>query len=250
MKKLLLLFLSSVAICLSANACLNAYLFKVFPVGMCGDTIVSVDFQIFRNMHFPPAGEDINSLGDIYSDEMNWYIKAYITKYDRFQNPLETIIADSVFLIQDDCETELKEMYRQIYKKIVSENTDLQLFKTTSFMWGKFSNKVKGIEIKENSIYYERQDYPVHISNDSTYYGSGSNGYLKVVIPSLIGTVRKYTLDDTELIVVHTQMGQKLGKETDKPNITFSDIADAAYMEPILYHGNGIDYFITRQKKQ
>lgn len=249
MRKLLtiILFISLTA---PVFSCANAYLFKVFPIGMRGDTIVSIDISIGRNMMFIFEEGFTNSIetSSNFPSDMSWYLRSYITKYDKHQNPLEITPIDSVIFGKYDCEEELQIIYKNAYNKIISEYTGIELFKTKDFYFGNFEEKYKGLEIKDKQFIYKKQSYPIQIANDSTYYGIEGSEYLSLLIPSLIGTVRKYILNDIELIVVHTQIGQMLGGDKKKPKVKFKHVSEAAYIDPILYHGNGIDYFFIRRK--
>lgn len=88
---LTLLFITAFPV--QVSACMIAHIFKVFPVGMSGDTIISVDIDIWRN------GDMIYTEGDrkssiifdnLMPSDLGWDTKTYITKYDKYQNPIET----------------------------------------------------------------------------------------------------------------------------------------------------------------
>lgn len=255
MKKLLVSILL-IALPTTIFACDSAYLFKVFPIGMCGDTIISIDINIFRGFN-PNLKIDHTFQGSITFNnksisetlsETKWYLKSYITKYDEKQNPIEITPIDSVILRGNYCNEELQIIYEKAYKKIISEYKGIELFKTKDFYFGNFEEKYKDLEIKDKQFIYKKQAYPIQIANDSTYYGIEKSEYLGLFIPPMIGTVRRYTLNDIELIVVHAQIGQILGGDKKKPKVKFKHVSEAAYIDPILYHGNGIDYFFIRRK--
>lgn len=232
------------------RACAIASIFKVFPIGMRGDTIVSVDMKIDRGMYFSLMNEDgqENSRGE---EDVNWIIKIYITAYDRHQKPFDIRLVDSVYIDRNDCEEDIKQLYNKAYNQTVKTYKHLELFEPIEISFGNFEAKYKDVEVSDDQIIYQKESYPITIAIDSSYYAFRYNEYLKLYsLPPAIGTVRKYGLKDREIIVVHTQFGQKFVDKLNDPIIPFADIKACAYLEPILYHGNGIDYFFIKEKKK
>lgn len=249
MKKLFIIIIFFASVSLSGWACSNAHLFKIFPIGTCGDTIISVDIRIDRGMFVAPPTDITIIRNKSKGSDIVWIIESYITKYDELQNPIEITPVDTLFINAYECEKELELIYEKAYSNALAKNKNIELFQTDSISFGNFENKYKNVEIKDNIILYDNEPYTIDIRRDTTYYGFDIPSYFSHSHLAPIGSIRKYTSKHIELIVIHTQAGSKF-VEQKLPEVKFSHVSDAIYLEPILYHGNGIDYFIVRKKKK
>ncbi|MDU1891808.1 MAG: hypothetical protein E6767_14065 [Dysgonomonas sp.] len=252
--KNILLFLLICILPVEADACLNAHIFKIFPVGIYNDTIVSVDIDIWRNEMLIMDGEDSfrNSidLATSMPSETSWRIRTYITKYDSQQKPIKSVAIDSVYFQKEEYSKELQILYERAYKRIVSENPEIELFKPKDISFCDLKYKHKYVKLEDGILSYKKKDYPISIVRDSTYYPFASDSEYRDMMTSSplppINSIRKYSSDKAELIVIHLQIGQLLMKKK-KPSIKFKDIENAVYEEPILYHGHGYDIFVLQK---
>ena len=237
--------------------CANAHLFKIFPVGVCGDTIVSVDVDISRNtMSFAEFKGNIDfesndRVGGF--DEISYQIRTYISKYDKHQHLIETIPLDSTSLGKVDYLKELQILYKKGVDKITDENKNIELFTPSELWYCKFDGKCKNLEVKDDHVIYEKKIYSLPVLNELKYFGlKHFVSYFEIedkmpLLPS-VGTIRKFSTPSIELIVFHTQAGQILNDAFYKKfSAPFANLETAVYEEPILYHGQGIDLFIVKE---
>ena len=242
-------------------ACLAAYQFKIFPVGIADDKIVTVDFKIHRD-------NDV-----LNNDELRiiWFIRAYISTYEQNQNLIKATPFDSVIVKSDDYLEKLKEVYDAALAKIQTEFPTIELFKPKYISFCDFQKKCKLIEIDTGTnigvdediistdaatIKYKNKKYPLDIIKDTLYYGFNENYlYADYIQGFYISSYRIYETKKVKLVIFHLETGDlieaRIYGEKDippakeyKPDFKFKDIKHSVYTEPLLHHGYGFDAFI------
>ncbi len=248
MKKIIFFFIILLPVQLSA--CLNAHSFKIFPLGMTGDTIISVDIHMWRSdSFFLEEGEEKGnvSVNTFSSSDFKWKIKTYITKYDRYQHPIEALSVDSAIFSKDDCTDILFLLYERAFNKVKKEYETIELFKPIEISFYDGVSECGNIKLSDAVIRYNKNEYPIAIINDPTYHGFDADSEYHEIMttPPLppIYSVRKYRTSNFELVVLHLQSGQSVDK-SEKLSVEFNDIGSAIYQEPLLYHGHGYDLFV------
>jgi len=103
----------------------------------------------------------------------------------------------------------------------------------------------------------KRRDYPVKILHDSTSIAANMVSFYKntdgISISSNlydnlgISSVRRFSIGTKKLTVFHLGNGSMLNerkKSRYKADFAFADIDKSTFIEPVLHHGNGFDFFI------
>jgi len=264
MKKICTLLILCLCTTLSSFACMSAYQFKIFPVGIVGNEIVTIDFQIHRGGTMSENEEFL----------MDWYLRAYISTYNQNQQLIKATPFDSVKIKSNGYLPKLQEMYNAAFTKIQTNFPTIELFTPTYISFCDFQTKCKLIEIHTvndtitysatrteiyktpNALLYKNKKYPLDIVKDTLYYGFGVKGALEAVgIPYHISSYRIYETKTVKLIVFHLATGNGLYDREErneppnkehKPKFKFKNIKTAVYEEPLLHHGFGFDAFFVK----
>ncbi len=247
---------------LSSFACLSAYQFKIFPVGVVGNEIVTVDFQIHRGGTMSENDEFL----------MDWYLRAYISTYNQNQQLIKAALFDSVEIKSNEYLPKLQEMYNAAFAKIQTDFPSMELFTPTYISFCDFQTKCKLIEIHTvndtitfsatytktykipDALLYKNKKYPLDILKDTLYFGFGTKDVLETLyVPYHISSYRIYEAGTVKLIVFHLGTGDDLYMREEyktpakehKPKFNFKNIKTAVYEEPLLHHGFGFDAFFV-----
>ena len=258
-------------------ACLNTYQFKMFPVGIYNDTILTVDVQIKRTSQV--EGDRRLKLGLDSIDEWSemWIINAFISKYDKNQRIFEKERIGATYSIGKNYLDSLQMIYLKGFDKLSNKYSELEIFKPTYISFCDFQQKCELIKLSNDNIYdmdyliYSEKKYPIDIIRDTSYYAFGKSVYHPDDISGLyINSIRIYTVDDFQLIITHLATGHEIGmgwitsdtevyKENQakeepislakerKPEIDFNEIRLSVFEEPLLHHGYGFDIFIIKK---
>jgi len=255
-------------------ACLNTYQFKIFPVGVSQDKIVTVDVQIRRTSQV--EGNRWLKLGLEKTDEWGemWILYSYISTYDKKQKLISLTSLDTTYSIGKTYADTLYKTYQRGLKKITTEFSDIEYFKPEYISFCDFQQKCNLVKIQSDTVsnkdyvVYEGKKYQTDIVKDTSYYGFDRSPYHPETITGLyINSIRVYKTKTITLLITHLATGheigmgwitsdpKKAGKTEDgeislakeyKPNLTFTDIKKSTYEEPLLHHGYGFDIFIIK----
>ncbi len=269
---ILSLFLQSV----SSQACLNTYQFKIFPVGMHSDTIITVDMQIRRTSQ--AEGNRWLRLGLDSADEWTemWMIEGFISKYDKTQHLLCKESIGFTFSLEERYLDTLQSFYMKGYTSICTRYPAIKLFNPVYVSYCDFQQSCEYIKLTENALtkksyfVYQNNSYLLSVLEDTSYYGFDQNEPSAIhIMKFYANSIRVYKLDDVELVIGHVATGheismgwitsdpkaaKKMGKEGEtailvkeyKPDLQFTNITKAVYEEPLLHHGYGFDLFIVK----
>lgn len=249
------------AFSIKAKACYQAELYKIYPIGICNDTIVSVDMHILRyNAGFFKEEERItgNIIDEGFRDnerfvneELEWIIRTYISRYDKSQNLIESIPLDSARFYTENNGSiinKLKILYDRGFDEIILNATGIELFKPIGVQFCDYSDECKNLISDHSSIIKEKDlDYLIEIlKNRPASKFPNIQEAQKFLLLGALSSVRKYTSNFLDLFIINLQIGQIYGNESI-PQISLGEnIKSAVYEEPLFYHGNGSDIFYLR----
>ena len=274
----------------SAFPCGWAYQFKIFPVGVMGDTIVTVDVKMQRSDYVANITDEETIKEDFY--DLQWQLKSYVTKYNSKQIPYSSVLIDSLDVKDGDYSKDLDRIYKQAFLKILQNTKNIKLFTPIDISFCEYQEKCKTVAREENNIIYKNKKYRLEILDlkNRDYYGfngfyfqgeeddaywdtkEGREIYRDIVNGFAIGSIRRFTVSDKELVVIHLQRGHELAmgwitnnpadprlKRDDDdnddfaiimqehtPDIPFSKIESSVYEEPLMHHGYGFDVFMMK----
>ncbi len=277
MTKTILVILILIFNVITSFACLNTYQFKIFPVGVYNDTILTIDVQIRRTSQV--EGNRWLELGLDSIDEWSemWIMNAFVSKYDQNQKLFEKEDIGMTYSIGKNYLDSLQMIYLKGFDKLKSQYSELKLFKPTYISFCDFQQSCELIKLLNDStvdkdyLIYAEKKYPIDVIRDTSYYAFGKSVYHPENILGLYAnSIRIYQIDDFELIISHLATGHEIGmgwitsdpeifKEKQakeepvslsnehKPKFDFIDIRQSVYEEPLLHHGYGFDIFIIKE---
>ncbi len=258
---LLLLYLSVSA----AQACLVANQYKVFPIGMVGDTVVTLDVEIHRN-HLGSihrwAGLSASGTDDFSA---GFSLRFYINKYSAEQQLLESRVACTSYSFIGDYQKELNESALLIIDSVLSNYKDITVFQPQQMTYCDFRRDCKRAYISEkdtaaNHLVFDGVPINLPILSDTANRFTKGEQELNW---QHISSVRTYTVKGQLWGFIHLGGGHELanGNYTTNPDsvltsdgyerylqaehtpdVDFSTIYEL-YEEPLLHHGHGYDIF-------
>lgn len=217
--KSLIILIIVLSLPIHISACMFAHIYKIFPVGMSGDTIISVDIDIWRNgdmVYFEGQRKSSITFDGLMPSDMGWDIKTYITKYDKHQNPIEIKVVDSTYFQSYDYQEQLQILYTRAFDKILENEKHIELFEPIDIAFCNQERKLKGLKQNEDkaNFIYKGKEYDIPIAQDSTYLPFKQDTEYRELMMDLppIISVRKYKTEKIELVVAHLQIGQLFTK--------------------------------------
>ncbi|WP_348741120.1 hypothetical protein [Tenacibaculum sp. 190524A05c] len=266
--KLKLICFSLIFNSLIINACPSANQFKIFPIGIDGDKIITFNAFLHRD-GYPVESEDGHSTMSI-----GWNIKYFIATYNLkgkllSKNNIETLVIDSEHYVQ-----KLSNVYEKAVERILVENKKLEPLTPDYISNCDFQKNCKILSLKHNTeknlhyLVYQKKEYQINLNafqkfkrsatftdNLDAYYLNSTRVYKGKKIKIVIGHVatgheiimgwitndpNKKPKDEFDVVI--------LAKEHE-PNIKFDQISKTIYEEKLLHHGYGFDLLITKEIK-
>jgi len=260
-------------------ACLNTYQFKIFPVGVSQNKIVTVDVKIMRTSQAEgnyrlDLGLEKNEewIEDDKDWEEMWILSSYVSTYDKNQKLTSLIPIDITYSIGKTYADTLHRTFQRGLKKIATEYADIEYFKPAYISFCDFQQKCNIVKIQSDTVsrksylVYDGKKYQTDIINDTSYYGFRESLYHPELITALyVNSIRVFKTKTITLLIVHLVRGHevsmgfitsdperfrmyedsgvRMAKEY-KPNFKFTDIRKSTYEEPVLHHGYGFDIFV------
>lgn len=263
-------FFSQVSV---AFACLDAYQFKIFPVGMCGKTIVTVDFQISRTDSERAIRMFKLPFEEAVSQKEMFIMIGFLSTYDQYQKLLSIQPLDTTFSLGKDYGTHLNASFRKGLQKIKDQFQGLEHFDPQYLSFCDFQQSCQIVEIEKDRtsdaefLIYNGQKYEVPIVKDTAYFGFNNSPYYNSSIGDMhLSSIRVYKSASITLVVNHLATGHELAmgyitsdpdeaRDNERktlakeyqPDFLFASIENSTYEEPLLHHGYGFDVFLLKE---
>lgn len=241
-------------------ACLNTYQFKIFPVGMFEDQLISVDVQIRRTSI--SEGDYQLNLKDINEWDEMYLLYLHVTAYDKNQKVKNTKRLEVAYTLGRDYNDTLLVAYQRGLRAILKNYPKIDLFTPVSLSYCDYQKKCELVQLSTDSLSdidymtFKAKRYPITITQDTSYFALKSRlNHPGNATELNISSVRIYETETATLVLAHLETGQTLvAADADDnppnrskeyiPELEFSDIEKAVYQEPLLHHGNGFDIFV------
>lgn len=253
---------------------MQAYQFKVFPVGVDKGKIITIDFILHRTgievLSISPDSDlsNYNWLGE------RWEIESYISVYDKHQQLTSKQALDSTYSEVFSYFDTLNSIFLRGYNHIKATYPKIDLFKPEYLSFCDFQEechlvkKLNDTVSHKNYIIYKNKNYEVPIISDSTYYGLSYEEHQRFgdISNFYFNSIRILKSKKMTLLIVHLTENQVVGMEhftTDpeeagetedgfitllkeyEPDFPFTDLKHSTYEEPVPYHGYGFDVFVV-----
>ena len=247
---------TSVLLSNDVNACLSASQNRIFPLGISSSNLFVVEFQLHRS-------ELIDNVNEKSKIEAVWggdcYFKVYDENYKEIhseliehlkslneQNYISTLENS---IIKGKRISEQRFFYKSINQESIFFCDYQENCKKANLVFDTTLNKIN-IKLQNG---FEKE---LRILDDSITFASNLISYLKgfdeieISAKSLkdniaINSVRVYNFGHRKLTIVHIANGYSNKLEENKnPKINFKDQRNYVFLERVMYHGNGFDFFI------
>ena len=269
LRLLLLIFLCCV-ITLDADACAGAAQNRIFPLGSCPQGIVVVEVHLGR---WDVIVDDITIAEAKQTDfDIAWGGISYLKIYDKNYQTLSSEVIDSLEAFSAH-PTEYNNIIEKTFDKGMKLAQKIPNFipATPLSIWfcdyKKKSKKASLFhDVERNKLFVKlpnKNKYEIPFLEDKTaisapvfsYYGFFNDDEediyeLEMEMPKgvfYINSVRRFDLNGQKLTIVHLGTGDMLFKSKSKeyaPKFPFKDINHSIFVEPVLHHGRGFDFFI------
>lgn len=240
-------------------ACLSSYQYKVFPIGFKGDTIVSVDFDIYRSEY--SQGVKLGVVPKDSSKTMRdeyYTIKCYKVLYTFDQKEISRDSIETRYAPNKNYRDTIQAMYSKILEDVLYTDFTVELFNATYLSFCNFNQTCDTLTYKYDTV----KALPYFLYNGEKYYtsfGTDSTSHVLATKKSLenysVNSIRIYTSFSFSIVIVQLSNFQE--KETANGNIPehteylppkpYTCIAEATYFEPVVHHGFGFDVFFITQ---
>lgn len=242
----------------SLKACLNTYQYKIFPVGMQNGHIITVDVQIKRSeqsavdKYIKVGWKGPSSEGEL------WVLKTYISVYDQQQKMISNELQEIKEHKGKSYVNALRKMYQNAFKAIQLKYPKLDGFKPIDICFCNFQKACKDVNLKndvnkqKDYLVYQSKSYQISVLKDSSYIAfNKSMYYSNNTKPYYLSSTRVYRNSKHQLVLAHLETGTNLAFYEDKsecivPDVSWANIENSVYQEPVLHHAYGFDVFILK----
>ncbi|MBF0227871.1 MAG: hypothetical protein HQK76_20685 [Desulfobacterales bacterium] len=214
---------------------------RLFPIGKASQGF------IFLEVHLSRLGKS--------ETNPEWKGKTYLVVYNsRHKKLLENFIADVTFF-QTSYKSQLDKLFRKAMKfaKKLSEFTPAV---PTQMIFCDY-----GRECSMATIYSKKSNLFVRLKNNEKEYSvfdfldeSELQAGFKEYNTLFISSVRRLRVGNNFMTILHLGTGHSLNVDIEtgepyppeeyKPDFSFDSLKKSTFIEPVLHHGKGFDYFI------
>jgi hypothetical protein len=242
-------------------ACLEAFQFKIFPIGFQNGVVYTLDVQIKRtsedlaNRDYNTGIENPSSLSPVF------VLNCFLSEYDKKQKLISTqpyhtaVIVDSVFA------DSLSKIYEKTNQSLYNKYPKMKKIKHCSYNFCEFNQECKNVgltsqtEGRRDSIWYKNKKYSLKVLEDENYFKLiGETRYQMGILG--IGTINTYKTRGLKIIIAHlvsadeitykTLFPEAMSENTNK-EIAFTKTQSPIFEEPLLDHAYGVDFFILKK---
>jgi hypothetical protein len=202
-------------------------------------------------------------------DELTWEGTTFLKIYDKFNNQISATPIDTLLNVQAVfCDSVLKHSFQKCFK-LAQSIPNIKFASIEKFTFADFERKCSittlVIDTLSNQSYlvWKKKTYPISILNDSSsiarnYTERFKNDdihslYISMYYEVYMSSVRIFKIENEIILIAHLAGGERpfgpngdeyKGKEY-KPEFKYDEIQDTYFKEPLIYHGNGFDFFIV-----
>lgn len=275
MTRIVIILLTFLSGWTNTYACLNTYQFKIFPIGIYQDKIVTVDVQVRRTSQI--EGNRWLGLNLKNPDEFSvmWILCTRISTYDKNQKTQSSTPIDTVYAIGKDYSDTLLSAYQACYNSVLKQYPSIELFTPDYISFCDYQKKCDLLSVTNDTIQntdyltLEEKKYPIKVIRDTSYFAFNNSPYHSGNTTGLyISSTRTYKTESMTLVLAHLETGHEISmgwitndpnkkseEEGDpvivskehKPGFEFNNLDKAVYQEPLLHHGYGFDIFIIKE---
>lgn len=270
----LVVFLLPLIFFTHTRACLSAFQYKIFPVGMRHDSLYTIDYRLYRLSTY--QGNDLLKLGLKSASPSNamWQLKASLSIYDVHQRLVYSKPIDSTYNVGLTYGDTLKQSFLRALKILEAQFLNLEKFEPQSISFCNYQQQCWHVSVgldslsQQSILKYQGRSFKITVLSDTNYYPIRFRGYSPIAINDLyINSVRIFKTKRSTLVIGFLTMGdeidsglithdpKKAGMTEDgevaylkeyRPVIPFGkSIRSTTYTEPILHHGFGMDLFVV-----
>jgi hypothetical protein len=257
MKQFFLAILFSSFLINETKACGEAHQNRLFLIGKSDANYVFFETHLHR--------KDSRTM---FSKSYSWEGITYLKTYDKFNNQISSTPIDTLIDVQD---LVYDTVIKHSFKKCINLAQSLPNIKFASiekFIFADFERKCSIITLvidtlsNQSYLIWKKKTYPISILNDSSsiaqnYTERFKNDdihslYISMYYEVYISSVRIFKIENEKILIAHLAGGERpfgpngdeyKGKEY-KPTFKYGENQHTYFQEPLIYHGNGFDFFI------
>lgn len=252
--------------------CLDAYQFKMFPIGVYKNQIVTVDVVINRGTYFGSEDEATDNR-DIVGLEVMWFLQTYISTYSKKHELLSKIPLDTISVIGESYEEALNKVFLKGLNQVQKELKGIDYFIPESISFCDYQKTCQQIKMESDTVVNSTQLVIQGKSYSLDFIkGESSYSYNDIICEKhplhllYINSVRMYKTKNISIVVSHLGTGSQIysrNRATNSseknsvkdpntyipkeyiPDFKFTTLQSTTYQEPVLHHGFGIDVFVV-----
>ncbi|WP_442265052.1 hypothetical protein ACSIGC_11975 [Tenacibaculum sp. ZS6-P6] len=140
---------------LLANACNSAYQYKIFPIGIQNQNIITLTVNIHRT-------DFLDNTAEFRGPEIGWNMEYYVSTYNLNGQLISKDKAEKIVIEAEHYLKELTEVFQKKLKSVVSQNKNITLFNPEYISFCDFQKKCNMLTL-ENNI-KKKKDYLIYKS--------------------------------------------------------------------------------------
>lgn len=239
-------------------ACLEAFQFKIFPIGYLSGNIYTMDVQIIRtsedlaNRDYDTRIENPSSLSPVF------VLNCYLSVYDNNQKLISTQLNHTAVIVDSIYADTLSKIYDKTKQSLSRQYPKMKKFKHHSYSFCEFNRECEKfrltsqIEGKRDALVYKNKKYSLEVLEDENYFKLIGDTRHQMGILG-IGTINAYKARGLKLIIVHFVSADQITEEAMFPETTsdspsmdfiFTNTHNPVFKEPLLDHAYGVDVFL------
>lgn len=260
MRAVIVIFLMFIS-CFQLKACLEAFQFKIFPVGYYEGSIYSLDVQVKRtsedlaNRDYVTGIENPNSLSPVY------VLTCYLSEYDKNQQLVSTQLYHTAVIVDTFYAESLSKIYDKAKQSFYIKHPKMKKFKHKSHSFCDFNQVCKKVgltaqtEGRRDSIMYKNKKHSLKVLEEENYFKLIGDTPNQMGVLG-IGTINTYKARGLKLMVIHLVSADQITYKVLYPDVIsenrnkeYASIKanSSVFEEPFLEHAYGVDFFMIKK---
>jgi len=247
-------------------ACNGADQFRVFPVGICQQGLVSYDViihRMFKSEAYDKYHLDVKTSKDF--DDV-WVLIGRISIYDKNGKLLSSKTKDTLSAVGKSYHIPLQKGLSKAILDIKQSYRSIELLSPSHISFYPLKKKTKIVSLYRDSVadrdfeIYRNKRYDILCLKDTSLCVNKDNSFCpQNVDMCLISSIRIYKSATKTIVITHIQTSEEIRMDLDLKNIrrkikfdkpNFKRLDQTAFCEPLLNHGYGFDLLIQVNEKR
>ncbi len=196
-------------------ACLEAFQFKIFPIGYYQSSIYTMDIQVKRTSEDLANRDYDTRIENPSSSSPVFVLNCYLSVYDNNQKLISTQLNHTAVIVDSIYADTLSIIYDKTKQSLSRQYPKMKKFKHHSYSFCEFNRECEKfiltsqIEGKRDAIVYKNKKYSLEVLEDENYFELiGDTRHQMGTLG--IGTTNIYKAPGLKIIVTHLVSAEQI----------------------------------------